>query len=444
MPSQSSVAKPSSKRRRSSSGVVTGETDGPPPKRRGRQSDSGIASQRVSGKSLRKSEERSSGPRGSHVAPIPLHPKRKRVRRLTSDVEDSEDEIMRLYLAEPSESRPSDKEDSAEPSREQKIQSNDVRNLSAPVDPVDNKVQSNYRMRQDSWIIDSTTPGASQSEQMLEVIPPDSPLFDGSDCDSPEHVEKDVVAADESSTGPRLTSTSSHSIPLHRVRAANPLVKMVDSPNFHGMEGAIAVKARILRNVRFTSNIPSTTHFQSKHGKGEMPLNITTPGSGPSSRVPQKKNTSSLLTFQKGSLKMVKGKYSPLAKQQCPDEEVNTRNWDLPLIANGDQGHGNIPPNADATGELVSGDIPGLHNNGSVMPSESAIGEEILQVTTPDTPAPPLPLEPAPTGEELLQMAGLDAQIAEDLPDFEEDPPAEQSNEPQDESQPAKTLQIQR
>lgn len=47
--------------------------------------------------------------------------------------------------------------------------------------------------------------------------------------------------------------------------------------------------------------------------------------------------------------------------------------------------------------------------------------EAVLDVSDTENAGPS---QPAPTSEELLRLAGLDAQTAEALPDFEDDPPA--------------------
>ncbi|KAH7871748.1 uncharacterized protein C8R40DRAFT_1174204 [Lentinula edodes] len=90
-------------------------------------------------------------------------------------------------------------------------------------------------------------------------------------------------------------------VPAHRMRAANPLVHMLD--DFGDMDGAIGVKARISGKGKADasgSSKPSTSN--SVHRRK--------PGPGRSSEgFGKNKSTSSLLTFDKGQLKTVKGKY---------------------------------------------------------------------------------------------------------------------------------------
>ncbi|KAJ7774958.1 hypothetical protein B0H16DRAFT_1880134 [Mycena metata] len=139
-------------------------------------------------------------------------------------------------------------------------------------------------------------------------------------------------------------------LPSHRARAAKPLVKMID--DFAPMDGAISVKAR-LRAQDGTSN-------------GDTPVAgpSTTPRKSP--RKPGlNKNTSSLLTFDKGALKTVKGKFKASAEE--------------------DKGEG-------ASGALDDGD--------AMMAS---------------------PVAEPPTSEELLKLGGLDSKVADELEDFEDE-----------------------
>ncbi|KAJ7046912.1 hypothetical protein C8F04DRAFT_1062141 [Mycena alexandri] len=148
-------------------------------------------------------------------------------------------------------------------------------------------------------------------------------------------------------------------LPSHRARAAKPLVKMID--DFAPMDGAISVKAR-LRAQNATSNGetpvagPSTTPRTSPRK----------PGPGRSSSGMLNKNTSSLLTFDKGALKTVKGKFKAPAVEE-------------------DRGEG-------ASGVLDDGD--------AIVAS---------------------PLAEPPTSDELLKLGGFDPKAAEALDDFEDE-----------------------
>ncbi|KAJ3999163.1 hypothetical protein F5050DRAFT_1862811 [Lentinula boryana] len=101
-------------------------------------------------------------------------------------------------------------------------------------------------------------------------------------------------------------------IPAHSARAANPLVHMAD--DLGGMDGAISVKTRISSkdNAKATSK-PSTP----------ASANRRKPGPGRSSEGLRKsKTTSSLLTFDKGESKTVKGKFVA-TEYTARHEEIN-------------------------------------------------------------------------------------------------------------------------
>lgn len=142
-------------------------------------------------------------------------------------------------------------------------------------------------------------------------------------------------------------ASASTSIPSHRARATNPLVKMID--NHDGMDSGISIKTRL---------------------GGSSPKKAK-PGPGRSSAGIINKSKSSLLTFTKGGLQSVKGKYVPEKR----DEHTH-----------------------DADVEMA--------------------------VVEPVEMNPPLP---PPTGEELLNLAGLDAEAAKNLDDYEDE---SESNSP--------------
>ncbi|KDR81688.1 hypothetical protein GALMADRAFT_239812 [Galerina marginata CBS 339.88] len=153
---------------------------------------------------------------------------------------------------------------------------------------------------------------------------------------------------------------SSSRIPAHRARMENPLVKMVDFSDPGVLAGAIATKAYAIDRA---NDVPSSS-------KSSNTARRPRPGPGRSSsglmiKPTEPKQKSSLLTSQKGSLKSVKGKYSK-QKDELNDRSASVDNMDTQV--------------------------------------ETAIPE------------------PPPTAEELLQLAGLDPQVADALPDFEDSP----------------------
>lgn len=147
-------------------------------------------------------------------------------------------------------------------------------------------------------------------------------------------------------------AASPNTLPSHRARTANPLVKMVD--DFAALDGAISVKARLQGRNGTSSETPVAGPSSSPTRKSGRK-----PGPGRSSAGIVAKNTSSLLTFEKGALKTVKGKFT------APVEEEDKA-------------------------EGSSGDVPMI-------------------------PAVP------PTSDELLRLGGFDVSAAEALDDFEDE-----------------------
>lgn len=151
-------------------------------------------------------------------------------------------------------------------------------------------------------------------------------------------------------------------LPAHRARAAKPLVKMVD--DFTSMEGAIPAKARVKGQNGASSETPEAG--PSSRPAAPARKSTSKPGPGRSSQG-LKKNTSSVLTFEKGALKTVKGKFM----------EKDKAEEDTGMVI-------------DETGPI------------------------------PETSEPVVP----PTGDELLKLGGFDPKAAEALDDFEDDGPA--------------------
>jgi hypothetical protein len=202
----------------------------------------------------------------------------------------------------------------------------------------------------------------------LDEDQPDDPLFD-------------LPRTDYQLSQSRSVSVNGESTPLpsHRARAANPLVKMVDDPNFGlGMDSAIAAKARLISQPAATANNDETP---SNSGPSRAPA--FKPGPSRTSQGLQTKNRSSLLVFHKGSLQTRKGKYTP--------SESNS---------------GSVDVSPDGNDQVDQG-----NENGS--------GDDTMEVDD----ALALDTDKAPTGQELLQMAGLNEADAEALPDFEDDVP---------------------
>ncbi|KAJ4487863.1 hypothetical protein J3R30DRAFT_3400518 [Lentinula aciculospora] len=153
-------------------------------------------------------------------------------------------------------------------------------------------------------------------------------------------------------------SKANSSVLSHGVRA-DPLVHLSDDSD--GMKGARNPKTRISGKEKATSSKPSTS----------TPTVRRKPGPGRSSEGFRKsRNTSSLLTSDKGQLKIVKGKF--LATE--------------------------ITGRRDEVGKA---------------------GEDVPVILDDETPELPLPLPP-PTSAELLQLAIRDPKGGEELQAFEE------------------------
>jgi hypothetical protein len=245
-----------------------------------------------------------------------------------SDVADSEDDIKNyLVEAEPSETKTSENGlDSLEPQAEPDIMS------------------SSHTIHQDQ-----------DDENLFDDLqyPPVE------DFSSQQHSELGSI-------------TSLSQVPSHRVRAANPLIKLADDPNFKGMDGAISVKARLLRQTSPSSGSQAQTRPKPK-------------ATGNSKGLQSRK--SSLLVFQKGGLTTLKGKYSAVTSVNNGTVEKDDENAGASGMWFGDN-------------NSTAGDIPGLSNGSDC----------VTQANSP------------PSGQELLKMAGLNAE-AEALPDFEDDAP---------------------
>lgn len=159
-------------------------------------------------------------------------------------------------------------------------------------------------------------------------------------------------------------------VPTLRTRLTEPRVKMIDDPNLSNIEGAIPTKAYVARMNTDPSSSKSTVLSSNPP---QSDIRRSKPGPGRSSAgLKVKKNVSSLLTFSKGSLTTVRGKYHK----------------------EGSQAH---------TSNLTVRDDPP-----DIVEVDNAINEK---------PSP----TPA-TAEELLRLAGLDTEIADALPDYDDNP----------------------
>ena len=182
-----------------------------------------------------------------------------------------------------------------------------------------------------------------------------SPVQSDNDNDVP--VRLSPQEADKATENSPNVSTSAIKKPTSH-RLAKPLIRFQDQPYLPAMGGAIAVKARI-------TGLRTSDGDAANEPKNSSAAAPSKPGpASVRSSVGLKKNKSSLLTFEKGSLKTVKGSYAKVTKPIRNEPEIISTD---------------ISDNAPAT----------------------------------QSPAPPEP-------SELLQLAGVDTQGADTLPSYEE------------------------
>ena len=158
-------------------------------------------------------------------------------------------------------------------------------------------------------------------------------------------------------------------VPTLRDRLIEPRVKMIDDPKLSNFEGAIPAKAYAVARMNADPSSSKSTVLTSDSQQSDR--RRSKPGPGRSSTGLKVKNVSSLLTFSKGSLKTVKGKY----------------------VKEGSRAH-----------------------------TDLTIRDDPLDITEIDDAISENPPSAPPTAEELLRLAGFNNEIAGDLPDYEDNP----------------------
>ena len=197
------------------------------------------------------------------------------------------------------------------------------------------------------------------------------PLFDSPSCLSDEapEIQRDSV------------------LPPHRARAANPLIKLIDTTSLEttGKQSRITAKARLVSI--HTTEIPSTS--DSSRGVAKRGGK---PGPGRSSSGLITKSRSSLLIATKGALKSVKGNFAGTTVERDQPDGIEEA------------------PAARGTTE------------GDKLLITSWSDEDV--VVDQDQQAVSNSQGPPPSGEELLKLAGLQTDV-ETLPDYEDDSAAQ-------------------
>jgi hypothetical protein len=217
-------------------------------------------------------------------------------------------------------------------------------------------------------------PDDAASESQIPASPTLSssdPLFDSQSCLSDEapEIQRDPI------------------LPHHRARAANPLIKLIDTTTLEtsSKQSRITAKARLMsiHTTEISSTSGPSRGVAKRGGK---------PGPGRSSSGLITKNRSSLLTATKGALKSVKGKFAGTAIEHDQPDEIEEA------------------PAAHGTTE------------GDKLLITSWSDEDI--VVHQDQQAVSNSQGPPPFGEELLELAGLQKDV-EKLPDYEDDSAAQ-------------------
>ncbi|CAK5277651.1 unnamed protein product [Mycena citricolor] len=176
----------------------------------------------------------------------------------------------------------------------------------------------------------------------------------------------------------------SSKVPAHRVRAANPLVKLVD--DFAPLAGAISAKARLDARDPTSSNPLEAGPSKKKPRKS---------GSGrPSEDLIIKKTRSSLLTFDKGSLKTIKGKYIPPAQPESEETVEDAIETTVPPSGEELLKLGGF--DAEAADELENFEDAALDGQDDLYQTSLSIAKNNLFPPTPtESTAPSVP---TPTG----------------------------------------------
>ena len=239
-------------------------------------------------------------------------------------------------------------------------------------------------------IISSSTPSSGKKNPRRidsEVIPDSDEEMNGSATLTKNLIHPSVIEEANQTSGSILSAsfhTSEHEavdfhplfdeepierVPMLRDRLIEPRVKMIDDPKLRNIEGTIPAKAHAVARMNADPSSSKSSVLTSDSQQSNR--RHSKPGPGRSSMGLKVKNVSSLLTFSKGSLKTVKGKYVK--------EESRV--------------HSNLT----------------IRDN----PSDTVEVDDALTVNPPSAP---------PTAEELLQLAGFNNEIAGDLPDYEDNP----------------------
>ncbi|KAH0830749.1 hypothetical protein J3R83DRAFT_2228 [Lanmaoa asiatica] len=231
-----------------------------------------------------------------------------------------------------------------------------------------------------------------QSPPLATSLPPDDATPESQAPASPTLSSLDPLFDSPSRFSDKASSESQRdpTLPHHRARAANPLIKLIDTTTSEATskQSRITAKARLMSI--HTTDVPSTSGPSRNIAKRGRK-----PGPGRSSSGLVTKNRSSLLTATKGTLKSVKGKFSGTTTERDQLDEIE----EAP-VARGTTGGDEV---------LVTS-----------WSDEDVVVDQDYQTESNSQPGPP------PSAAELLKLAGLQTD-PETLPDYED--PAAQPQE---------------
>lgn len=201
---------------------------------------------------------------------------------------------------------------------------------------------------------------------------------------APQDIE---VVPDSTETTP-VASTSDSKLPDHRHRAANPLVKRLDDAELQkSLNGAISTKARALKSNASPS--PTSATAGPSHPRVNFGSSAPIKTGPPKGKLPNRK--SSLLVFDKNGGGLRTLKRGSKSAQNAGEDSVHQ---------------------------------PESGSNAATVDTLDSPNDDF------GVPGPCSQSQPAPSGEELLALAGHNQGDASDLPDFDDEPASADAAKP--------------
>ncbi|KAG2135985.1 hypothetical protein DEU56DRAFT_947163 [Suillus clintonianus] len=248
----------------------------------------------------------------------------------------------------------------------------------------------------------SYSPDIQDTIEVSQVIVEDGHLSVDEGRSSPDPLF-DSISQSGNDEGSR--SPVEPAVPFHRARAANPLVKFIDAAPLMDKASGVVNPAK----TRLISGQPSNSSRDS--GSNASQKARPKPGPGGRSSASRGKNRSSLLTAVKGGLTSVKGRFEPA--KDVREEPEPIENAPSPSHLTEHEFAITSWSDEDAAGETD-------HEHLATAPLTDQMG--------PASNHAPAPI-PVPSGQELLEIAGLKSDAAA-LPDFEDEANVERPPQP--------------